>query len=168
MIAKVISGGQTGADQAGLKAAKELGIPTGGWAPKHYYTEKGFEEWLKNEYGLKEHSSPLYRERTIANVKECDALFWFGSSYTPGGKLTIGQCIAREPPVPFCVVISGREFTPKQAADWLYTELIEGEEELEKVLMIAGNRESTNLGIGKLTYRFLIETFGERELTERR
>ena len=27
-VLKIISGGQTGADQGGLKAAKELGIPT--------------------------------------------------------------------------------------------------------------------------------------------
>ena len=33
-IMKVISGGQTGADQAGLAAAKKLNIATGGTAPK--------------------------------------------------------------------------------------------------------------------------------------
>jgi hypothetical protein len=33
MIGKVISGGQTGVDQAALRAAKACGIPTGGWAP---------------------------------------------------------------------------------------------------------------------------------------
>lgn len=33
-ITKIISGGQTGADRAGLDAAIALGIPHGGWCPK--------------------------------------------------------------------------------------------------------------------------------------
>ena len=35
---KVISGGQTGADQAGLVAARRFGIPTGGWMPRGWKT----------------------------------------------------------------------------------------------------------------------------------
>ncbi|HJT77421.1 MAG TPA: putative molybdenum carrier protein, partial [Gemmataceae bacterium] len=38
MLERVISGGQTGADQAGLAAAKACGIPTGGWMPKGFLT----------------------------------------------------------------------------------------------------------------------------------
>ena len=34
MLEKIISGGQTGADQAALDAAIKLGIPHGGWIPK--------------------------------------------------------------------------------------------------------------------------------------
>ncbi|HIJ33428.1 MAG TPA: hypothetical protein HPP65_03370, partial [Gammaproteobacteria bacterium] len=30
---KIISGAQTGVDRAGLDAAMDLGIPTGGWCP---------------------------------------------------------------------------------------------------------------------------------------
>ena len=41
MIERVISGGQTGADQAGLAVAKRLGIPTGGCMPKGWLTEAG-------------------------------------------------------------------------------------------------------------------------------
>lgn len=37
----IISGGQTGADQAALDAAIILGIPHGGWLPKGRKTEKG-------------------------------------------------------------------------------------------------------------------------------
>jgi hypothetical protein len=33
-ITKIISGGQTGADQAALDAAIELGIDHGGWIPR--------------------------------------------------------------------------------------------------------------------------------------
>jgi RNA polymerase sigma factor (sigma-70 family) len=41
MVRKVISGGQTGADQAGLFAAEAFGIETGGWMPKGFLTLAG-------------------------------------------------------------------------------------------------------------------------------
>jgi hypothetical protein len=41
MIKKIVSGGQTGADQAALDAAIELGVPHGGWIPKGRKTETG-------------------------------------------------------------------------------------------------------------------------------
>ena len=52
-LRKVVSGGQTGADQAGLRAARAAGIETGGWAPKGWETEEGPAPWL-SDYGLKE------------------------------------------------------------------------------------------------------------------
>ena len=41
MIAKLVSGGQTGVDRAGLDAALELGIPVGGWRHKGRKAEDG-------------------------------------------------------------------------------------------------------------------------------
>jgi hypothetical protein len=41
VLTKVISGGQTGADQAGWRAARAFGIPTGGWMPLEFRTERG-------------------------------------------------------------------------------------------------------------------------------
>jgi hypothetical protein len=41
LIKKIISGGQTGADQAALDVAIESGIPHGGWIPKGRKTENG-------------------------------------------------------------------------------------------------------------------------------
>jgi len=38
---KIISGGQTGADQAALDAAISLGLPHGGWITKGRKTETG-------------------------------------------------------------------------------------------------------------------------------
>lgn len=40
-ISKVISGGQTGVDQAALRAAAALGIPVGGWCPPGRLSEDG-------------------------------------------------------------------------------------------------------------------------------
>ena len=43
---KIISGGQTGIDRMGLEVARELGLPTGGTAPKSYWTENGADPSL--------------------------------------------------------------------------------------------------------------------------
>jgi hypothetical protein len=65
MIERVISGGQTGVDQAGLRAARAAGIATGGFAPKGWLieSEDGRHNvpapWLA-EYGLVECPEPGY------------------------------------------------------------------------------------------------------------
>ena len=41
MIRKVISGGQTGVDRAGLDTAREAGLPIGGYCAKGRLTEDG-------------------------------------------------------------------------------------------------------------------------------
>ena len=41
MIEKIVSGGQTGVDQAGLLMATEMGIEVGGWCPKGGLDENG-------------------------------------------------------------------------------------------------------------------------------
>jgi Circularly permutated YpsA SLOG family len=53
VIARIITGGQTGADQGGLRAARAAGIATGGFAPKGWATETGAAPWLA-EFGLVE------------------------------------------------------------------------------------------------------------------
>jgi len=63
MLKNIVSGGQTGADQAGLRAAKAAGIETGGWAPHGWTTEKGPAPWLA-DYGLAECPIPGYPART--------------------------------------------------------------------------------------------------------
>ncbi len=68
----IISGGQTGADLAGLEVAYQNGIPTGGFAPKGWKTNKGPNILLRDKYHLKEH--PMgYKERTWANVEASHA-----------------------------------------------------------------------------------------------
>lgn len=76
-IEKIISGGQTGADQGGLLAAKELGIKTGGYIVRAYMTENGPAPWLA-EYGLIELPDYNYPARTRKNVQESDATALFG------------------------------------------------------------------------------------------
>jgi hypothetical protein len=39
MLGLVVTGGQTGADQGGWRAARAAGIPTGGWMTRGFLTE---------------------------------------------------------------------------------------------------------------------------------
>lgn len=69
MIERIVSGGQTGADRAGLDAAIACGIPHGGWCPKGRKAEDGP---IPDEYQLTETASGNYLDRTERNVKESD------------------------------------------------------------------------------------------------
>jgi len=67
MLKKIISGGQTEADQAALDIAIKLGIPYGGWIPKGRITETGK---LPERFKLKEMSSENYSECIRQNVMD--------------------------------------------------------------------------------------------------
>lgn len=86
MITKIISGGQIGADQAGLRVGRALGIPTGGWAPKDFMTLGGPDPDLKIAYGLIELSEPGYKPRTFANVYNADATVRFAFNFNSPGE----------------------------------------------------------------------------------
>jgi hypothetical protein len=83
MIKKIISGGQTGADQAALDAAIKWDIPHGGWVPKGRRTESGP---LSNRYQLKEMPTDSYPSRTEQNVIDSD-----GTLIITHGELTGGS-----------------------------------------------------------------------------
>ncbi len=88
MIKKIISGGQTGADQAALDAAIRLGIPHGGSIPKGRINEDGR---LSDKYQLKEMSTSSYPRRTEQNVIDSD-----GTLIVSHGKLTGGSVYTKE------------------------------------------------------------------------
>lgn len=68
---KIVSGGQTGVDRAGLEAAIALGLPYGGWVPKGRLAEDGV---VPLRYaGMQENASSNYAVRTKANVRDSDA-----------------------------------------------------------------------------------------------
>jgi hypothetical protein len=97
MIKRLISGGQTGADQEGLFVARELGIETGGTATLGWRTEDGPAPWLA-EYGLVEDDSAEYGARTDKNVRDSDGTVIFGSINEPGTRRTIYTCLRLEKP----------------------------------------------------------------------
>lgn len=84
----VISGGQTGADQAGLSVAKSYGIKTGGFAPFNFMTTDGPNPGLK-QFDLVE-SGFGYKDRTILNIEESDCTVIIASDInSPGTKLAV-------------------------------------------------------------------------------
>jgi predicted Rossmann-fold nucleotide-binding protein len=89
MITMVISGGQTGADQAGWRAAEACGIPPGGWMPRGFLTEDGPQRWFANVYGAREMPTASYPARTVQNVRDSDGTIWFGSTDSPGARATL-------------------------------------------------------------------------------
>lgn len=89
-LEKIISGAQIGADIAGLRAAKKLGIETGGWIPKGFKTLLGSKPEYKKEFGLMECGSENYKDRTFANVLDSDATVRFAYNFeSPGERCTI-------------------------------------------------------------------------------
>lgn len=102
-LKKIISGGQTGADEAGLEAARMNGLETGGTAPKHYRTEVGPNPQLKDMYGLTESSHFDYVHRTKDNVNDADAtLILAFDPKSAGTRLTIR--LAKELSKPYVVI----------------------------------------------------------------
>lgn len=132
---KVISGGQTGIDQLGLRVASELGIQTGGTAPKGFRTEIGPDPSLR-KYGLVEDGTPNYTSRTSKNIVDADATVIFGDINSPGSRVTIRACFNLGKPY-LC------NPTMPQFVAWLCQHQVQ-------VLNVAGNRAS------KLNERLLI------------
>lgn len=155
MIERVISGGQTGADQAGWHAARRFGIETSGWMPKGFLTEDGpLDPEAAALYGAVEHFSSEYPPRTRANVSAADATIWFGDPDSRGGKLTI-SIVRSQPGKRFCVIRRPDEplrlvFEVAEWFKWMRD---------VKVLNVAGNRESSAPGIGALVEEYLCEVF---------
>jgi hypothetical protein len=150
MLVKIISGGQTGADQAALWAAEELGLKTGGMMPAGYRTDTGRDEALAIRFKLSCHISENYQPRTWHNVNESDGTLVFGNPTSPGCKLTLKFCIQLNRPHigvqwPIDNYIVDDEYFRK----WLIGHDI-------KVLNVAGNRESKNPGIFVAAKAFLI------------
>jgi len=87
MIAKIISGGQTGADRAALDFAIDNNIPHGGWIPKGRITEAG---QLPDKYQLQEMATTSYDKRTEQNVIDSD-----GTVIVSHGNLTGGSALTQ-------------------------------------------------------------------------
>ena len=82
MLEKIISGGQTGADQGALDAAMRLGIEHGGWIPRGRKTEAGP---LPDKYDLSEMPTASYPERTKKNIRESDGTLILSHGTLTGG-----------------------------------------------------------------------------------
>ena len=134
MLQKIISGGQTGADRAGLDVAIELGIPHGGWIPKGRKAEDGV---LPDKYHLQEMPTSSYPKRTEQNVLDSDGTLILSHGNLTGGS-ALTRKLAKQHLKPW-LHIDLDELSLKEAADRL-TRWIEGHE--IRVLNVAGPRGS--------------------------
>jgi hypothetical protein len=149
------SGGQTGADLAGLLAAERCGIKTGGWAPKGYRTEKGKQFILKTRFGLKEHGDWRYDPRTRLNVEESDVTVILSPiSNSSGTKLTIGACNNTQPKKPYLLIsdVSNAELCIEDIANFL-------EQHKPNIINVAGNRETVYPGLTRIGRDILTQAF---------
>ena len=165
ILAAVISGGQSGVDRAGLRAARRAGLPTGGTAPSGYLTEHGPRPGLGRRYGLLAHPSGGYRTRTRANVQDSDLTLIIARSLDRGSGLTATFCerLGR----PFLCLAGTRIAAHREALAWLLAERQRIGRPL--ILNVAGNRESRDPGIGRRADRFLGRLFATlREIEEPR
>ena len=153
MLEKIISGGQTGADQAGALASRR-----GIWRRHRRRMPNGFltEEGVRPEFAVQFHAVEMptdsHPDRTEQNVQDSDGTVWFGETTTSGAQETVGACQRLGKP---CLpVYPGASFEPAQVATWI-------RENAVKTLNVAGNRESLEVGIGDRVERFLAQVLQE-------
>ena len=146
MLNKVISGGQTGADIAGLKAAKDAGFRTGGYINKGFKTLDGNKPEYGKTYGLEEIKSLNYPVRTKANVINSDATVIFATKLQSRGvALTIRLANEAKKPI-FIADIS--KMNTDDMIQWIKQHNV-------RTLNVAGNSENKSPGIEETTYAFL-------------
>ena len=156
MTKKVISGGQTGADVAGLRAAKTLGIPTGGYIPKGFKTENGPTPILGERYGLIELPTGDYPTRTRKNILSSDGTIIFADIFDRGSKLTQKLCTELDIPCLPVMLDEDREPNIDNICRWIRINEIE-------TLNIAGNRNSKSPGIESRVMIILWKVFSTLE-----
>ncbi len=157
MLEKVISGFQSGADIAGVIAAKQCGILTGGYIPKGFLTENGNKLEYKELYGAVEFGSK-YPQRTLANVREADATcIFYRGTLERGSLLTKKYCDQlNKKCMTLDINYTFQHRNPQSNEDYLLMWL---QEVQPKILNIAGNRESVAPGIEKFVVQLLTAVF---------
>jgi len=148
---KIISGGQTGVDIAGLIAAKNNNLETSGHIPKGFLTLEGCKPEYHELYNLIETKTSYYPERTALNVKNSDCTLWFGENKQSNGKKCTFKNIIKYKK-PYLDIDIGN--MPK--VDVIYQWMTNND---YNVINIAGNSESTSKGIQEKLENYLTELF---------
>jgi hypothetical protein len=158
-LTKVISGGQTGVDQAALRAARDSGLEIGGWCPPGRVCEDGV---IPAEFPLRETEQERSPEaldvprsqRTEWNVRDSDGTLVIRS----------GNASSRNAGTEWALKCAGRYGKPlldcelddpnaaNRIREWLAAFAIE-------TLSVGGPSESTAAGIGGKAYALLVRLF---------
>jgi hypothetical protein len=151
-LRKIVSGGQTGADRAGLDWAIGRGLPHGGWCPKGRKAEDGV---IDRRYNLVETPSEDYSQRTEWNVRDSDgtAVFSMRKELRGGSLLTVEIAGRYNKPV-----IHLRQDEQANHAQELRSFIDEFE---ISVLNVAGPRESDEPGVYQFAARVLDLALGD-------
>jgi hypothetical protein len=136
LVARIVSGGQTGVDRAALDVALRLGIPCGGWVPRGRHAEDGP---LPGRYPVQETRSRAYALRTQRNVEDSDATLILCWGRPTGGTALTVACAAALGRLHRIVDLQGAPF-PADVRKWLRDNAV-------GVLNVAGPRESTSPGV---------------------
>ncbi len=150
IVSKIISGGQTGVDRAALDVAIYLGIEHGGWCPAGRRSESGK---IPAVYQLTETAKRGYQIRTEQNVVQSDGtLILYHKEMSGGTALTWRLAERHRRP---CIRFDLATDEPERSLQ--YREFVEWVKQKNiGVLNVAGPRESSCEGIGRLAESFLI------------
>ena len=133
MIRKIISGGQTGVDRAGLDAALQESFPIGGYCAKGRTAEDGA---IPEKYPMIELESLESYYRTEKNVIESDGTLILNiGELSQGTKLTHDFCIQYGKPNLIVQLDASEVIKPEHVVRWINAQYI-------SILNIAGPRES--------------------------
>ena len=151
MLKRVISGGQTGADIAGLDVAKKFGFETGGLMPFGFLTLAGCKPEYKELYGLQAHSSSSYRPRTRANVKASSGTIRLAYNFESAGEKCTLTAIKdyKKPSIDVDLV---NPIPVDDVIRWL-------EDNKIQILNVAGNSEETSPGTYTAVSQYLEKVF---------
>lgn len=156
MIEKIVSGGQTGVDQAALLMARELGIKVGGWCPKGGLDENG--RCILEQYSsMKEARTTNPNERTKLNIEDSDGTLIIVPSIPLSEKIKDGTLLTieyvKETKKPYLIISLNDPNSSDPFKNWLSENDI-------KILNIAGPRESNSPGINQQSSELLREIIG--------